>query len=56
MALAVALVSHMTSYLFSSILGAIGLWYFGLSFSSMQHAIVSTEMRIADDQSKAAAR
>jgi uncharacterized protein (TIRG00374 family) len=33
-ALAIALVSHATSYVYSSILGVLGLWYFGVSLSA----------------------
>lgn len=35
-ALAAALVSHAASYVFSSMLGAIGLWYFGVSLSRLR--------------------
>ena len=35
-ALAIALVSHAASYVFSSALGAIGLWYFGISFGNLR--------------------
>ena len=35
-ALAIALVSHAASYVFSSILGVIGLWYFGVSLAAFK--------------------
>jgi hypothetical protein len=35
-ALAIALVSHAASYVYSSILGIIGLWYFGVSLGSFR--------------------
>ena len=35
-ALAIALVSHAASYVFSSILGVIGLWYFGVSLTAFK--------------------
>jgi uncharacterized protein (TIRG00374 family) len=38
-ALAIALVSHAASYIFSSILGVIGLWYFGVSLAAFKPAI-----------------
>lgn len=43
LALAAAVVSHAASYVFSTILGAIGLWYLGISLSQ-----VSGEGRVAD--------
>jgi uncharacterized protein (TIRG00374 family) len=36
MALAIAIVSHAASYVFSSALGALGLWYFGVSFGKVR--------------------
>ena len=35
-ALAIALVSHAASYVYSSVLGVIGLWYFGVSLSAFR--------------------
>ena len=37
-ALAIALVSHAASYVFSSILGVIGLWYFGVSLTAFKQS------------------
>lgn len=34
-ALGIAIVAHLTSYLFSTLLGMIGLWYFGQSFNGL---------------------
>ena len=35
-ALAIALVSHAASYVFSSLLGVVGLWYFGVSLGALK--------------------
>jgi uncharacterized protein (TIRG00374 family) len=37
-ALAIAVVSHAVSYVFSTVLGALGLWWLGLSFASVRRA------------------
>ncbi len=41
-ALAIALVSHAASYIYSSLIGVVGLWYFGVSLTSF-NARSSTE-------------
>jgi uncharacterized protein (TIRG00374 family) len=40
-ALAIALISHAASYVYSSILGVIGLWYFGVSLASFRPGATS---------------
>jgi uncharacterized membrane protein YbhN (UPF0104 family) len=35
-ALAIALISHAASYVYSSVLGIIGLWYFGVSLAAFR--------------------
>jgi len=40
-ALAIALISHAASYVYSSVLGVIGLWYFGVSLASFRPGATS---------------
>jgi hypothetical protein len=47
-ALAIALVSHATSYIFSTLLGLGGLWYFGMSLTSLRGTAEQAEAAFAD--------